>query len=218
MAVHQNSLSSTCTSATVLYFVNPLNAELNPICHSLVLLGAHHIFHISRIRVKFRGYQKKSPCRRFIICKKKTCTFATLLYFVKFRGFVCGVCSSSRCVWGLETLAVFALKTVNCRKMYQRFYWTFFCCEVWGTSFILNVGANASYTASLDTINSNNLHMICLRSIFRATVASIQFSLQCFWLRANWVTRLAQPTSSKTSCYLTMWRNEDHVGWCAVHS
>jgi hypothetical protein len=29
-----------------------LNAELNSICHLLALLGAHHIFHISRIRVK----------------------------------------------------------------------------------------------------------------------------------------------------------------------
>jgi len=31
---------------------NPLNAELNPICHLLALLGAHPIFHVSRIRVK----------------------------------------------------------------------------------------------------------------------------------------------------------------------
>ena len=31
---------------------NPLNAELNPICHLLALLGAHHILHVSRIRVK----------------------------------------------------------------------------------------------------------------------------------------------------------------------
>jgi len=31
--------------------INPLNAELNPICHLLALLGAHHILHISRIRV-----------------------------------------------------------------------------------------------------------------------------------------------------------------------
>jgi hypothetical protein len=30
---------------------NPLNAELNPICHLLALLGAHLIFHVSRIRV-----------------------------------------------------------------------------------------------------------------------------------------------------------------------
>ena len=31
--------------------VNPLNTKLNPICHLLVLLGAHHILHVSRIRV-----------------------------------------------------------------------------------------------------------------------------------------------------------------------
>jgi len=30
---------------------NPLNAELNPICHLLALLGARHILHVSRIRV-----------------------------------------------------------------------------------------------------------------------------------------------------------------------
>ena len=32
--------------------INPLNAELNPICHLLALLRAHHILHVSRIRVK----------------------------------------------------------------------------------------------------------------------------------------------------------------------
>jgi hypothetical protein len=30
---------------------NPLNAELNPICLLLALLGAHHIFHVSGLRV-----------------------------------------------------------------------------------------------------------------------------------------------------------------------
>ena len=35
-------------------FINPLNAELNLICHLLALLGAHHILHVSRIRVKNR--------------------------------------------------------------------------------------------------------------------------------------------------------------------
>ena len=36
---------------------NPLNAELNPICHLLALLGAHPILHVSRIRVNlaFKG-------------------------------------------------------------------------------------------------------------------------------------------------------------------
>ena len=31
---------------------NPLNTELNPICHLLALLGAHHILHVSRIRAE----------------------------------------------------------------------------------------------------------------------------------------------------------------------
>ena len=31
---------------------NPLNAELNPICYLLALLGAHHFLHVSSIRVK----------------------------------------------------------------------------------------------------------------------------------------------------------------------
>ena len=30
---------------------NPLNANLNPICHLLALLGTHLIFHVSRLRV-----------------------------------------------------------------------------------------------------------------------------------------------------------------------
>ena len=38
----------------LLPFLNPLNAKLNPICHFLALLGAHHIHHVSRIRVKLR--------------------------------------------------------------------------------------------------------------------------------------------------------------------
>jgi hypothetical protein len=33
--------------------INTLNAELNPICHLLALLGAHHILHISGLRVRF---------------------------------------------------------------------------------------------------------------------------------------------------------------------
>ena len=34
--------------------LNPLNAELNPICHLLALLGVHHFLHVSRIRVNTR--------------------------------------------------------------------------------------------------------------------------------------------------------------------
>jgi hypothetical protein len=32
--------------------INPLNTELNPICHLLALFEAHRILHVSRIRVK----------------------------------------------------------------------------------------------------------------------------------------------------------------------
>jgi hypothetical protein len=35
--------------------LNPLNAELKPICYLLALLGAHHFLHVSRIRVKDKG-------------------------------------------------------------------------------------------------------------------------------------------------------------------
>ena len=31
--------------------INPLNAELNPICALLALFGANHIFHVSMLRV-----------------------------------------------------------------------------------------------------------------------------------------------------------------------
>ena len=35
---------------------NPLNAELNPIYHLLALLGAHHILHVSRVRVNMQQF------------------------------------------------------------------------------------------------------------------------------------------------------------------
>ena len=39
------------SSSVIVLVVNPLNPELNPICHLLVLL-AHHFLHVSRIRAK----------------------------------------------------------------------------------------------------------------------------------------------------------------------
>jgi len=47
----------------ILIFVfNPLNAELNPICNFLALLGAHHILHVNRIRVKESKLEDKTFC------------------------------------------------------------------------------------------------------------------------------------------------------------
>jgi len=43
-----------------LWTLNLLNAELNTICHFLALLVAHHIFHISRIRVKTEGHASRT--------------------------------------------------------------------------------------------------------------------------------------------------------------
>jgi hypothetical protein len=39
--------------------VNPLNADLNSICHLLSLLGAHPILHISRIRVNMLHFESE---------------------------------------------------------------------------------------------------------------------------------------------------------------
>jgi len=44
--------SSKQNKLTLKRQVNPLYAELNPICHLLALLAAHRILHVSRIRVK----------------------------------------------------------------------------------------------------------------------------------------------------------------------
>jgi hypothetical protein len=41
----------THTRVLIDSYINPLNAKVNPICHLLALLGAHHILHVSRIRV-----------------------------------------------------------------------------------------------------------------------------------------------------------------------
>jgi hypothetical protein len=50
----------------------PLNDELNPICHLLALLGAHHILHVSRIRVKHqrRTFSKKTRLHKYGEIKK----------------------------------------------------------------------------------------------------------------------------------------------------
>jgi len=41
----------TCSMTLINRDINPLNAELNPICHLLALLLTYHILHVCRIRV-----------------------------------------------------------------------------------------------------------------------------------------------------------------------
>ena len=51
------------------FFINPLNAELHPIWHLLALL-AHHIFHVSGLRVNINQLDALS----FIISLFQACT------------------------------------------------------------------------------------------------------------------------------------------------
>ena len=57
----------------ITYCINSLNAELNPIRHLLAMVGARHIVHFSRIRVKhFKPYI--------------AATFQTAHQFISLRG------------------------------------------------------------------------------------------------------------------------------------
>jgi len=54
-------------------YLNPSNAELNPICHLLALLGAHPILHVSRIRVKYVPVLQFADCvTGQVICSNKS--------------------------------------------------------------------------------------------------------------------------------------------------
>ena len=46
------------TTAVTINMINPLNAELNLICH-LLALGAHYILHVGRIRVNAVAVDKR---------------------------------------------------------------------------------------------------------------------------------------------------------------
>ena len=63
--------------------INPLNAELNPTCHLLAALGAHHILQVSRIRVKHRIVQQYINARKFIFVAStyKNVTFSIPTHF-----------------------------------------------------------------------------------------------------------------------------------------
>jgi len=49
---HRGNLIYFYLSFYIYVLFNPINAKLNPICHLLTLLGAHHILHVRRIWVK----------------------------------------------------------------------------------------------------------------------------------------------------------------------
>jgi hypothetical protein len=52
---------------------NPLNAELNPICHLLAFVGAHHILHTGRIRVKIKKKKLLWHIEELIVPENAAC-------------------------------------------------------------------------------------------------------------------------------------------------
>jgi len=64
-AVNNVKTLHNCYGNTTNISINTLNAELNPICHLLALLGSHPILHVSRIRVNTTAEpQNTTDCRQ----------------------------------------------------------------------------------------------------------------------------------------------------------
>ena len=59
------------------HYVNPLSTELNPICHLLALAVAHHILHVSRVRVNVNSLLS---VRQAFLLFSAVCTFTAGLY------------------------------------------------------------------------------------------------------------------------------------------
>jgi hypothetical protein len=49
--LHTHKHSENFRGCFLFQDINPLNLELIPICHLLALLGTHHIFHVTGLRV-----------------------------------------------------------------------------------------------------------------------------------------------------------------------
>ena len=59
-------------------WINPLNDELNPICHLLALLVAHPILHVSRIRVEAHaGHERTNSLTNLLRRPPERAKYAT---------------------------------------------------------------------------------------------------------------------------------------------
>ena len=65
-----------------MHTINPLNAESNPICHLLALLGAHHILHVIRIRVNILS---QLQCLRHYLSKIPTNAHTYIYIYIKVK-------------------------------------------------------------------------------------------------------------------------------------
>ena len=74
---------SNCVTYTLYQQINPLNAELNPFCHLLALLGGANIVVISRLRVNLNLSPSQS-CSYFVEWRSSA-TDSQTLYFALYR-------------------------------------------------------------------------------------------------------------------------------------
>jgi len=102
--------------------INPINTELNPICHLLALLGAHHILHFSRIRVNNRTLVDWNihlcDCRKNIswfqyILRAFSVVFVGLKTFVAHSKEIITFHNGDVCVWNNRVTLCY-LTTVAC--------------------------------------------------------------------------------------------------------
>jgi hypothetical protein len=91
--------------------INPLNAELNPICHLLSLLEAHCILNVSRIRVKCRTAMAKAAFN------KKRTLFTSKLDLEMMKKLV------KCCVWSID---LYGAETWTLRAVDQKHLESFF--------------------------------------------------------------------------------------------
>ena len=85
------SLDPVLSPSFTLYFLNPLNAELNPIRHLLALVGARHIVHVSRIRVNIQ-FNITSSAPNFLKWRYSGGTFRSrFVYFSYSKRVACSI-------------------------------------------------------------------------------------------------------------------------------
>ena len=102
--------------------INHLNAELNPIRHLLALVGARHIVHVSRARVK-PTLRTDLNCAIVSICKHISPSLSKqVLNTERYGSVVCSSCSNtSRFTAVSATQTQQYLSTYTCRtRIYRR--------------------------------------------------------------------------------------------------
>jgi len=140
--------------------INPLNAELNPICHLLALLGAHHILHFSRIRVNADVSNTGHIYMGVDFTKHQRCKLPTCDNVTGRKQYRCilpkAVHTLKNCSWGWVSLS-----PETCRADLERSI-NGICCMMLVTCIavlMLNILKNVKFSMHLTTHTSNFYNM-----------------------------------------------------------